>query len=180
MTRISLLPETPDNPEVKELFDEVLTRWPHVPNLYRTLGHSPEMFKAWLNVAWPLRMDAKTPRRTRELMILHGARISETAYEWAHHVPLALQAGVTQAEVDALFNGEFADSLSEAEKVALQLAEEITRGPAASEACIAALRAHYSEAETIELTLTSSFYVCVGRMLKSLAVPLEEKFPAPW
>ena len=72
MSRISLLPETPDNPEVKELFDEVLTRWPHVPNLYRTLGHSPEMFKAWLNVAWPLRMDAKTPRRTRHLTFLTG------------------------------------------------------------------------------------------------------------
>lgn len=161
------------------MFDEVLTRWPHVPNLYRMLGHSPEMFKAWLNVAWPLRMDAKTPRRTRELMILHGARISETAYEWAHHVPLALQAGVTQAEIDAIFDGEFADSISEAERVALQLADEITRGPAASEACIAAVCEHYSESETIELTLTASFYVCVGRMLKSLAVPLEKKFPEP-
>ena len=162
------------------MFDDVLTRWPHVPNLYRTLGHAPKMFRAWLDMAWPLRMNPTTSRRTRELMILHGARISETAYEWAHHVPLALQAGVTQSEVDRLFEGEFADTFSEAEIAALRLADEITRGPAASQECMAAVAAHYSEAEIIELTLTASFYVCVGRMLKSLDVPLEERFPAPW
>lgn len=176
MPRIPMVPEQPEDPK----FAEVKQRWPHVPNLYRVLGNSPEMLRAWLDVAWPLRLNASTPRRTRELMILHGARLSRTPFEWAHHVPLALEAGVRQSEIDHLINDTIPNTVSDAERAALRLAEEITVGPEASADCIAALKPHYSEAEIVELVLTASFYVCVGRTLKSLGVPLEDRFPAPW
>ena len=113
-------------------------------------------------------------------MILHGARLSETAFEWAHHVPLALKAGVEQAEIDELRDGRIPKTVSDPERIALRVAEEITVGPEASAACIDALKAHYSETEIVELVLTASFYVCVGRTLKSLDVPLEDRFKAPW
>ncbi len=180
MPRIPMVPEQPEDPQLAEMFAEVKQRWPQVPNLYRVLGNSPEMLRAWLDVAWPLRLNASTSRRTRELMILHGARLTETAFEWAHHVPLALEAGVLQSEIDRLYEGIIPDSVSEAEGAALQLAKEITVGPEASAECIEALKAHYSAAEIVELVLTASFYVCVGRTLKSLDVPLEDRFPAPW
>ncbi|MDH3741177.1 MAG: carboxymuconolactone decarboxylase family protein [Hyphomicrobiales bacterium] len=180
MTDMDLLPETPDDPKLKAMFDEVTARWPRVPNLYRMLGHSPDMLRGWLDLAWSLRLNATTPRRTRELMILRGARMTETAYEWAHHVPMALEAGVTQAEVDALMEGDVAETFTEAERAALQLATEVTSGPAASPSCMANLRQHYCDAEIVELVLTASFYVCVGRTLKSLNVPLEEGYEASW
>ena len=180
MSRLPLLPHAPEDAQVQEMFKEVRGKWPEVPNLYRILGHSPEMLRAWLDFAWPLRLKASTPRRTRELMILHGARLTQTAFEWAHHVPLARAAGVTQEEIDQLKDGRLPASVSEAEEAALQLAEEITIGPAASESCIQALKVHYSEGEVVELVLTASFYVCVGRTLKSLDVPLEDKFEHPW
>ena len=54
------------------------------------------------------------------------------------------------------------------------MAEEVTRGPAASAACIEALKQQgYSAAEIVELTLTASFYVCVSRFLQSMDVDLE-------
>lgn len=180
MTHLEMVSDAPDDPQLKAMFDDVASRWPRVPNLYRILGHSPDMLRGWIDLAWTLRLKATTPRRVRELMILHGARISMTAYEWAQHVPMALEAGVTQEEVDALMDGEFAATLSEAEKAALRLAGEVTAGPAASQACMAELKQHFSDAEIIELVLTASFYVCVGRTLKSLDVPLEEAYEAPW
>ncbi len=162
------------------MFEEVRTRWPAVPNLYKTLGHSPEMLRAWLDLAWPLRLNTTTPRRLRELMILQGAQVSKTGYEWAHHVPLALEAGVTQDEIEALYAGQTPHTVSEPERAALQLAKEVTRGPGASPECMSTLQQHFSNAEIIELTLTASFYVCVGRLLTSLGVPLEEKYEEPW
>ncbi|MEM8688050.1 MAG: carboxymuconolactone decarboxylase family protein [Pseudomonadota bacterium] len=180
MSRIAMVPEEPENPELAEMFAEVKQRWPHVPNLYRVLGNAPKMLRAWLDMAWPLRLNASASRRVRELMILHGARLSKTAFEWAHHVPLARDAGVTDEEIDALYNGEVPNTVSEAERAALKLAEEITLGPEASAESVEALKRHYTEAEIVELVLTASFYVCVGRTLKSLDVPLEDRFASPW
>ena len=180
MSNLPLTPEDPDDPRLKTMFAEVLSKWPRVPNLYRALGNSPDMLRAWLDIAWPLRTRSATPRRVRELMILRGARIAKTGYEWAHHVPMALDAGVSREEIDALLHGRACKTFSAAENAALRLAGEITTGPGASDACIAALGEFYSEAEIVELVLTASFYVCVGRVLHSLQVPLEENFKSPW
>jgi alkylhydroperoxidase family enzyme len=177
MPRLPLIPLQPDDPELAAMFAEVRDRGWQVPNLYRVLGHAPAMLRAWLDLAWPLRLQARSGRRIRELLILRGAQVSGTRYEWVHHLPMALAAGVTQAQIDAL-DDRWADSASfdEQEKAVLRLADEVTRGPGASAGCIAGLRQQgYSDAEVTELTLTASFYVCVSRFLQSMDVPLEDE-----
>ncbi len=180
MARIAMIPETPDDDRVSAMFDEVTARWPRVPNLYRVLGNAPEMLRAWLDLAWPLRLEATTPRRLRELIILRGAQISRSGYEWAHHVPMALAAGISQAEIDGLEDWPSLASFTAAEKAVLRLTEEVTEGPHASADSIAALKKHFSDAEVVELVLTASFYVCVARFLASMDVELEPGFEQPW
>ena len=105
MARIPLLPDPPADPQALALFERVRGYMGpdfHMPALYRVLGHAPALFEAWLDFAWPLRLKAKTPRKLRELMILRGAQVAGTGYEWAHHVPMALSAGVSDAQIDAL------------------------------------------------------------------------------
>jgi alkylhydroperoxidase family enzyme len=176
MTRLPMIPLEPDDPELAAMFAEVRARGWRVPNLYRVIGHAPRMLRAWLDFAWPLRLDAQAPRRLRELLILRGAQVSGTRYEWAHHVPMALSSGVTQAQIDALDDRwHESDAFDLPEKAVLRLADEVTRGPGASADCIAGLREQgYSDAEITELTLTASFYVCVSRFLQSMDIPLEE------
>jgi alkylhydroperoxidase family enzyme len=181
MTRLTMTAAQPTDPALKPIFDElVAARGPdfQLPNLYRVLGLAPQMFRAWIDFAWPLRLNATSSRSIRELMILRGAQISKTDYEWAHHVPLALSAGVTQKQIDALAGWQESDAFTEQEKSALRLAEEVTSGPAASAACIEDLKRNFSDPEIVELVLTASFYVCVGRFLKSMDVDLEPDFQA--
>lgn len=180
MSRIPMLPPTPADPRVRAMFDEVRAHGIEVPNLYRVLGQSPELFRAWLDFAWPLRLHARTSRRLRELMILRGAQVAKTIYEWVHHVPMALAAGITQGEIDALAQWQASALFTPAERSALQLAEEVTIGPGASAACMADLKAHFSDQDVIELVLTASFYVCVGRFLSSVDVDLEPGYQKPW
>jgi alkylhydroperoxidase family enzyme len=177
MSRLPMLPLDPDDPALAEMFAEVRARGWQVPNLYRVLGHAPRMLRAWLDFAWPLRLDAQTGRRIRELLILRGAQVSGTRYEWVHHVPMALAAGVTPGQIDALDDDWSSCALfSGSEKAVLRLADEVTRGPGASAECIAALgQQGYSDAEITELTLTASFYVCVSRFLRSMDVQLEDE-----
>ncbi len=175
MPRIDLLPPTPENPETAAMFAEVRARGIEVPNLYRVLGHAPGMLRAWLDFAWPLRLQARTPRALRELLILRGAQRSEVEYEWAHHVPMALAAGVAQAKIDALSAWPESALFDDAERAVLRLADEVTDGPGASAACVDALKRHFAEPEVVELVLTASFYVCVGRVLRSMDVELEHR-----
>lgn len=175
MSRLKMLPLQPDNPTLAAMFDEVRARGVRVPNLYRVIGHAPAMLRAWLDFAWPLRLAATTSRRLRELLILRGAQVSGAHYEWVHHTAMALAAGVTQAQIDALANWRDAGCFDATERAVIRLAEEVTIGPAASAESIEALReAGFDEAGIVELTLTASFYVCVSRFLQSMQVELEE------
>lgn len=177
MSRITLLPDHPENAHARALFDRVrAARGPgfEVPNLYRTLAHAPALFEGWLNFAWPLRLDATTPRALRELLILRGAQASGADYEWAHHVPMAVEAGVSQQKIDALADWQSTSLFDARERAVLRLADEVTAGPGASAGCIKSLSdCGFDEASVVELVLTASFYVCVSRFLQSMAVPLE-------
>jgi len=175
MSRLQMVSTEPEDPALRQMFDEVRARGIALPNLYRVLGNAPPLLRAWLDFAWPLRLQAKTPRGLRELLILRGAQLSGARYEWVHHVAMARSAGVTQAQIDALAGWEHSALFDAREQAVLRLAEEVTRGPGAEPACIEALRQQaFSDADIVELTLTASFYVCVARLLQSLDVELEE------
>ncbi|MBB3182034.1 carboxymuconolactone decarboxylase family protein [Variovorax sp. Sphag1AA] len=183
MPRIEMLPQQPPDPDARELFDRVRRSRGSdapMPDLYRVLGVAPAMFKAWLDFAWPLRLNAKTSRKLRELMILRGALISRTAYEWAHHLPMAEEAGISAAQIAALPAWREAGCFDATERVALQLADEVTSGPGASQETIDALkRVGFNDAQVIELVLTTSFYVCVGRFLHSMDIKPEADYETP-
>lgn len=174
MARIDLLTDQPADPRVAEMFAEVRARGIPVPNLYRVLGHAPEMLRAWLDFAWPLRLHAKTSRAIRELLILRGAQVSGARYEWVHHVQMALAAGVPQAQIDALDNWQNSTLFNATDRAVLRIADEVTRGPGASPEAIEQLKQHFSSEAVVELVLTASFYACVSRVLLSMDIELEQ------
>lgn len=174
MSRLQMVSTEPEDPALRQMFDEVRAHGIALPNVYRVIGLAPPLLRAWLDFAWPLRLQAKTPRRIRELLILRGAQVSGARYEWVHHAAMARAAGVTQAQIDALAGWEQSALFDAREQAVLRLAEEVTRGPAASPACIEALKQYFNDAEIVELTLTASFYVCVARFLLSMDIDLEE------
>lgn len=179
MARLTMIPPRPDDPALKPVLDRLTAlRGPdfELPNLYRTLGISPPMLRAWIDFAWPLRLHAASSRKTRELMILRGAQVSGIDYEWAHHVSLALEIGVTPEQIDALACWPDSPVFTEQEKLAIRLAEEVVDRPGASAECIEALKTEFSDAEVVELVLTACFYVCVGRFLQSIGVELEPDY----
>nr|MBF0683640.1 carboxymuconolactone decarboxylase family protein [Pseudomonas sp.] len=177
MARIELASSEPQDPALQAIYNELRAARGQdfeIPNLYRVLGNAPAMLRAWLDFAWPLRSEPHTSRAVRELAILRGAQVSGAQYEWVRHVPLALQAGVTQAQIDALESWRDSPLFTEQDKAVLRMAEEVTQGPAASAESIEALKtAGFSDSDVVELVLTSSFYVCVSRFLQSMDIELE-------
>ena len=146
--------------------------WGSPPNLYRALANHPALVAAWTEFARAIRYESRTPRALRELVILRGAQLMKSEYEWAQHLRMARKAGVPEAQIRELASWRTSASFTPREKAALALAEEVTRGQV-SDATQAEVLKHFDQQDYVELSLTAAFYAMVGRMLDAMGVQLE-------
>jgi alkylhydroperoxidase family enzyme len=159
-------------PVLKQRLEEL---WGNPPNLYRALANHPAIVAAWTEFANTLRHGSRTPRALRELVILRGAQVSASEYEWAQHLKMARRAGVREAQIAALADWRGSGEFDAKEKAALQLAESVTSGRVGDEAYREALR-HFDHHDYVELAVTAGFYAMVARVLDAMAVELEPEF----
>jgi alkylhydroperoxidase family enzyme len=138
-------------------------------NLYRVLANAPAMLKAWIDFAYSIRHDCKTPRRLRELMILRTAQLHRSAYEWHQHSIMAREAAVPERQIAELSHWRTSDAFEPCEKAALAFTEAMVAGDV-NDAVHAAIAQHFSPAECVELATTAGFYCMVPRVLSALAV----------
>ncbi|MGH8686481.1 MAG: carboxymuconolactone decarboxylase family protein [Burkholderiales bacterium] len=156
-------------PDLKKRLEEL---WGAPPNLYKALGNHAPLTAAWTEFARSIRYDSRTPRPMRELMILRGAQLMRSEYEWAQHLKMARKMGVREAQIAALAGWRGSSEFDEREKAALELAEAVTRGDV-SDAVFAAVSKHFDAATFVELSLTAAFYAMVARMLDAMRIQLE-------
>ncbi len=146
--------------------------WGTPPNMYGCLANHPKLVTAWTEFAHAIRYESRTPRELRELLILRGAQLMGSEYEWAHHLAMARKAGVREAQIAALAGWRSSGEFDEREKAALALAEAVTHGRV-SDDIYAQARRHFDAQDFVELSLTAAFYAMVGRMLDAMGVQLE-------
>jgi 4-carboxymuconolactone decarboxylase len=159
-------------PALKKRLEEL---WGTPPNLYRGLANHPKIIAAWTEFANTLRHGSRTPRALRELVILRGAQLSASEYEWAQHLKMARKAGVREAQINALPDWRVSPEFDTKEKAALALAEAVTRGRVSNEVYQEARR-HFDEQDYVELAVTAGFYAMVARTLDALGIQLEPEF----
>ena len=147
--------------------------WGTPPNLYRALANHPALVAAWTEFSRMLRYDTRTPRALRELVILRGAQLMRSEYEWAQHLPMARKSGVREAQIQALAEWRTSREFNDREKAALELAEAVTTGRVSDEVHAQATR-HFDHHDYVELAAVAAFYAMVGRMLDAMGVPLDE------
>ena len=156
-------------PQLKQRLKEL---WGTPPNLYRALGNHPQLVAAWTEFSKTLRHDTRTPRALRELVILRGAQLMRSEYEWAQHLPMARKAGVREAQIQSLAAWRTSPNFDEREKAALALGEAVTRGHV-DDAVYKEAKAYFDDHDYVELAVVAAFYAMVGRMLDAMGVELE-------
>jgi 4-carboxymuconolactone decarboxylase len=149
--------------------------WGTPPNLYKALANHPKLVAAWTEFARAIRYESETPRALRELLILRGAQIMGSEYEWAQHLKMARKAGVPDRQINALASWPSSAEFSQTEKAALAIAEDVTQGAVSERTYQEAMR-HFDHKTYVELALTAGFYAMVGRMLDAMGVELEPEF----
>jgi AhpD family alkylhydroperoxidase len=163
-----------DRPELAPVVARIKAeRGGRLLNLYRMLLHSPPVASGWLALFTAIRQQSTLSGRLRELAILRIAILNGAEYEFKAHVPFALKAGVTQAQLDALKAGHAPAGLTEADEAALAYAEAMTRTIQVPDPVFAAIRKHLDDREVLELTATIAGYNLVSRVLEALRIDHE-------
>lgn len=142
-----------------------------VLHLYRMLMHSVPVATGWLGYLTAIRQQCVLSPALRELVIMRVAHVNGAAYEADQHIPYALKAGVTQAQLDALANWtaepEHFDAI---QRDVLAYTDAMTRDVHVSDAVAGAVRAHFDHRQLVELTATIAAYNMVSRFLEAMQI----------
>ena len=177
MPRISLIEESA-HPELAPLIAQIKAeRGGRFLNLYKTLAHSPGVCAGWLHLFTELRQKATLDDLSREIATLRVAVINGADYEYAAHVPFALRAGMSQAQIDALSAWTVSDLYTDKMRAVLAYTDSMTREIHVPDGVFAAVRKHFDEREVVELTATIGGYNLVSRFLEAMQVPHEADKP---
>ena len=145
-----------------------------VLNIFRTLVHAPKALTAFL--AWGgyiLSRRNSLSERDRELVILRTGFNCGSGYEFTQHTRIGLDAGLTEAEIEAIKAGPGDPAWSEADRAMLRATDDLTRDFHVSDASWAALD-FMSDKQKMDLVMTVGQYTQVSMMLNSFGIQVED------
>ena len=156
MPRISRLKRDEVAGQSRAIYDRVLRERGNVPNMFRTMAHRPEIFETIIAHMEAVLNTGMLPKRLKELVIVRTSQVNRTPYCLASHTAICKRLGWSDQQLEALgdaaASGESSVEFSEAEKVAIHLAEAMTLDAHNySDEEFARLRSFYSEGEVVEL-----------------------------
>ena len=174
MARVSLIEEK-EHPELADLIAKIKgARGGRLINIYRLMLHSPALANAWFDLNQAVRYGTEIDGRCRELAVIRVAILNDVEYVIRAHGPAyALKEGLTPAQVAALFDWQLSNLFDDKQRALLAYTDAMTRAIDVPDAVFAEVRKHFSERQTVELTLLISAYNMLTRFLKALKVDPE-------
>ena len=150
--RISRLSRSDVSASSVAIYDRTLRDRGNVPNMFRTMAHRPEIFETIIAHMDAVLNTGTLSKALKELVIVRTSQLNRTPYCLASHTAICRRLGWTDEHFDALAHAAESGKFSEAEAVAIHLAEVMTLDAHNyAEADFSRLRSFYSEGEVIEL-----------------------------
>ena len=152
MPRISRLNRSEVRPSSVAIYDRTLRDRGNVPNMFRTMAHRPEIFETIIAHMDAVLNTGTLSKALKELVIVRTSQCNRTPYCLASHTAICKRLGWTDTQLEALKDAAASSDFTEAERVAIHLAEVMTLDAHNYTALdFARLRSFYSEGEVVEL-----------------------------
>ena len=153
-------------------------------NVYKALLNSPRLALIWTDLITAGKDSVELDPRTREMIILRVAVLTRGEYVFRAHAPgFAREVGLTDAEVEGLFDLKRYDAFGERDRAVLAYVDAMTRDIEVPDAVFDALRPHFDDRRIVEITVVVGVYnmhARVGRALKIDLEPTWDLAAAPW
>lgn len=171
--RVPPLPPEQWDEDTRHTLRDVKVGTGNVPNIFRTLAHHPDLMKRWLVFGNHVLFKSTLPARERELVILRIGWLCEAEYEWAQHVRIGLQCGLTLDEVHRIKLGHTAAGWSACDVLLLQAVDELHKDACITDATWQGLSAHFDTKQLVDLVFAIGQYNLVSMVLNTLGVQLD-------
>ena len=171
MSRISRLDRGEVSPELAALFDRAFAQRGNVPNMFRVMAHRPEIFSTMQAHFGAVLNTGTVSTKLKELIIVRTSQVNDTPYCLASHTLLARGLGWTDEQLAHLAEWPTRGDFTPAEKVALRLAETVTRNAhCVTDEQFDELKTFYSEGEIVELLCAIGLFNYFNRFNNALAM----------
>ncbi len=170
MERIRRLEIADAEGPVKDIFELYQRERGNVPNMFRTMGHRPEILRTMIAHFRAVMTPDAVDVRLKELVAVAVSGIHDCAYCLNSHVPLAGKAGASEDEVRAVLECRF-DQFGPRDRVALEFAERLTRDShGVSDELYARLSEHFDEGAIVEIAAVAGLFNYFNRFNNALRV----------
>lgn len=179
---------TPDemNPKRAEFFGQMAeTRTPIEEGLlggpFDAWGLNPSIGRRIWQLGGAIRAKPSIDRRYIELAILVTGQLWQAQFEWFAHEPMARDAGLPEAVIQAIKVGEEPVFEDDGDETAWRLCTTLHRNKRVDDATYAAAVAVHGEEGVADLIHALGFYCLVSMTLNTFQVPLPpgETLPFP-
>ena len=173
MSAPRVAPLEPPYPEpVRAALDRIMPAGVPPLALFRTLARNERVFLRLM--AGGLLDRGSITLREREIVIDRTCARCGSEYEWGVHVAFfAERARLSSEEVASTCAEPGTGAFSPRERLLLRLVDALHDEARASDELWAALRAHWSEEQLIELVALTGFYHLISFATNALRIPLE-------
>lgn len=174
MARIPLIDEK-DHPELAGTIAKIKgARGGRLINIYRLMLHSPALATAWFELNQAVRYGTAVDGQSREIAVIRTAILNGVEYvQRAHGPAYALKEGLTVEQVNAIASWHGSNLFTPEQRALLAYTDAMTREIAVPEEIFAELRRHFTERQTVELTMLIGAYNMLTRFLSALKVDPE-------
>jgi alkylhydroperoxidase family enzyme len=164
-------------PDPQTLSPAKLAAWntKGVLNLQKMGMHAPDkLWTAWRSWASTAAYEPGIEPALRELCIVRIGYLSNCDYEVHHHFDRAIEHGATREQCLAMKTGDVS-LLSPAFGAVITFVGELVQNVSPSDATLAAVRAHYTDAQVMEILLLVGAYMTMARIIATYGFGIEEE-----
>jgi uncharacterized peroxidase-related enzyme len=140
--------------EARAVYDRFVAGYGPFRNQVAVFAHSPPAVTHLMGLLLDLRQSGTVRRRHLELAIVAVSKLNACHYCVAHHKPMLMVEGLSDAGVDRVLDYRDHPELDDLDRLVVEYTIAVTNNPQRiGDALFARLRAQFSEAEIVELTL---------------------------
>jgi len=171
--RIPLLDRDEVSPEIANVYDALEKARGVVPNMFKTLAHTPTLALATAGYLKALLSDGALAGWYKELIATRMSVLNGSEYAVCAHALSARQKGASEDQIAAVKSDPEQGPFTQTEKLGLRCAEKIHRsGRDLDDALFAELKNAYNDAQIVELIATAAVFEFFPRFVDGLRIPV--------